>query len=520
MGEIKIIRHEIKPLPEGFHSRIFREDSGFDGSDPMGPIREEMNDWFQPEIRVFTAIPPEQLFHRTVSFPFSQPRRISQLIRFEAEGHLPFSLQDHLIEHFPSEYHGKKTDVMAWIIEREKLRKMLDRFQAMGLDPAGIGVEGLCLLHLSLACANGLPACHAYLDLGAKRSLFLVINHGRPVLLRSLAFGGDDLTQALAEEFGVSVEQGEAGKLTEGRIRPDPSQEKEDQQRRIASCLDKAISPLITGIENTIRFIERHRLEEEFPRRIQEIILCGGSANLSGLDNTLSDNLDMPVRAYRIPETWMPEAEIPESEHPLLAEPLALALQDALPSRTGTVNFRKGEFAYRMESRSFRIKLILPALLLIMLILVSLMRVFVVKSRAEQEVEVIRSQMVQALKREIPNATVADPLKQVKQMLIETQNRAERYKDFTSASALKVLSVISENIPGDLWVEVSRFSYTESQARLEGETQGFQEAKSIVDSLASVPLFEKVVLEDTRTIKQGNVQFVIQISLKKEKINP
>src|SRR5260370_40165755 len=73
-----------------------------------------------------------------VTLPFTDPKRIEQVLPAEVEGAIPFDLADVVWDHAILGQAAGKTDVLVGIVKKSVLREHLDALAAAGIEPRGV----------------------------------------------------------------------------------------------------------------------------------------------------------------------------------------------------------------------------------------------------------------------------------------------------------------------------------------------------------------------------------------------
>jgi Tfp pilus assembly PilM family ATPase len=137
------------------------------------------------------------------------------------------------------------------------------------------------------------------LDMGYLQSTVLIGNKGELVLVRSIDYGGKELTQALtadgaaleADAARVMIQQGDAG---------------------MADICQISLARLATEVRNSIGFLEGQREES-----IHRVFVSGGLARAETVLHTLSDELGLPCEIWDPLETC--EVALPAEKRESLA---------------------------------------------------------------------------------------------------------------------------------------------------------------------------------------------------------
>ena len=231
------------------------------------------------------GIPSEICFYREIELPFSEVKKINQVIRLEAEGQFPFGLEDYLVDFLPPYQESGESRVLTFVVERDKFSTLLTQLKSFNFDPAYAGVEGLTLPLLAMRDAE-FP--RMFLEIGAKRTILVASMGTQPFLYRRILLGLDDLAARIASELKISTERAE----------------KYLQERDIASwssepvgmAVERWLNSLLAPLRETLHWYERVRKGVDFAQAFSEIILSGGGAIMPGLDSYLTSALDIPAR--------------------------------------------------------------------------------------------------------------------------------------------------------------------------------------------------------------------------------
>ena len=120
-------------------------------------------------------------------------------------------------------------------------------------------------------------------DIGSDTTEVLVYEHDRPLLLKSLPYGSNDITNALALGLKITVEEAESVKL--GILPKDAFHEGKSEV-----IIKKSLTKLFKDINKELAAISRKQL---LPAGI---ILSGGGALTSGIDELAKEILCIPAR--------------------------------------------------------------------------------------------------------------------------------------------------------------------------------------------------------------------------------
>ncbi len=261
-----------------------------------------------PDDSVAVALPGALVATHLITLPFTDSKRIEQVLPAEVEGVIPFDLAEVVWDWTVLGQSGGKTDVLVGVVRKAALREHLDLLAAAGIDPRVVTVGPLALAALGErgvlgSSEEGQPITAVLLDAGPDRADLALLDAGRPVLARAVA-------AAAAQSWAAAARDPEA-------------------RARLLSTLARDLKISL-------------RARKVVP---QKLLLAGRLASLAGAVERLGAETQVPTAPIALP------AGGPED-----ALALGLALRAQLPR--GRINFRKGEFGYTKDLSHVRGKLL------------------------------------------------------------------------------------------------------------------------------------------------------------------
>ncbi len=144
----------------------------------------------KPDI-VISALPADMVAKRLLELPFSDSRRLHQVVPFALEEHLPFPVDGAVVAFSRVGQEGENTLVIAAFARKEDLEKHLALLAKSGLDPKTVTLAPLALAALYGRARNG-TARGPHLVLGAdpgSTSIVLLDLAGTPRAMRTVGAG-------------------------------------------------------------------------------------------------------------------------------------------------------------------------------------------------------------------------------------------------------------------------------------------------------------------------------------------
>ncbi|MDO4708666.1 MAG: pilus assembly protein PilM [Pseudomonadota bacterium] len=118
----------------------------------------------------------------------------------------------------------------------------------------------------------------ALVDIGANSTTLNILRDGRSLYSREQAFGGKQLTEEIMRRYGLSWEQAERGKRSGGL----PAAYEEEVLEPFCESLVQQIS----------RLLQFYYASSEYSR-VDQVVLSGGGASISGLAQQVEEHLGM-----------------------------------------------------------------------------------------------------------------------------------------------------------------------------------------------------------------------------------
>jgi general secretion pathway protein L len=466
---------------------------------------------------VVSGLPGELATGRVLTLPYKDPRKIAQTLPGELEDAVPFDMDeviwDSLTIPKPDE---KGVDVLVGLARKESVEQFLALLHAEGVEPRHVEFEALALDKLRQAFAQkdeeapegpkltpggtviasgpgALPGAVAILDLGASRTNLAVSNGEDVVAARTILRGGQDLTRALAKEFGLSIDEAEKGKIKEAYLETADSPSMYPEQQRISNALKSALLPLVRELRQTFQgVVAQQRV------RIRRLYLTGGGSRIPNLDRYLAQELNIEVKPLSAMDKALAAVLPPAGEGgrdaavvPQVAAAMSYALSALASGRTKRIDFRKGDLAYRGDyeyvlARAPQLAAGFMALLLLGAFN-AYARHFVI---SRQEAAVIQKQKDSCktiLGQQVDSADRC--LAIIREKITPNAGSAAA---IPTKSAVDVYIQVALHMPKDVTVKVESLDVTADKVRLKGSTDSFENVDKIVKALEGGECFKKV----------------------------
>jgi type IV pilus assembly protein PilM len=170
---------------------------------------------------------------------------------------------------------------LATAAPKKNVARCVSIFKRAGIELLGLETESFAL-ERSLVGFEEAPVM--IVDIGAITSDLIIVEKGIPVLSRSVDAGGATITQTIAQGLGVDLKRAEQFKRDIGF--------KTGSGQGIPKVIENSIEPIINEIKYCF---DLFLSQEEKNKRIEKIVLTGGSSFLPNLPEFLSQLLNIKV---------------------------------------------------------------------------------------------------------------------------------------------------------------------------------------------------------------------------------
>jgi len=234
------------------------------------------------------ALTGSEVFHRFIPVP-PVPGRLDDIMRYEAGQQIPFELDDVVWDFQPvkaedEREEGEEIEVGLFAIKKERVAELMDLLGPWRTNLRVVQDAPLAVYNL-LAYEGVVGEPLVVLDVGGATTDVIVLNPPR-FWVRTLLVAGDDLTNALVEQFGVKAEEAERIKRRAGQ-----SAHKE----QILRILQPVFDDLTNEIQRSLGYYKSLDRQVRFER----ILTLGSALKMTGLPQMLAAALQYQVQPLR-----------------------------------------------------------------------------------------------------------------------------------------------------------------------------------------------------------------------------
>ena len=405
---------------------------------------------------VSTSVSGQSVFARYIKLPRVAQRKVTQVIRYEVQQQIPFSI-DEVFWDYQLCSSGELTELEARIVAVKKdivhnLVAILEknRLQLNSLDATPFALYN----SLAFNDLTGKDGAGIVLDIGGETTNILILGEGR-VWTRSIPIAGSNITDALSEELKVPAEEAEAIKRKEGILLVEASAEEESSPRllQISKVIAGVLGDMLTEISRSISYYRT----QVSPVKLEYLILTGGSSRIKYIEKFFGKNLDLKPIQPDYFKRLKPAPNLPKLSG--IKESIGVALGQALEGLQLSelnIDLLPPILARQRKFRKKRGYIFLSQVLAILIVLTGSLFISVNNRMMGQRLQTINLSLSEYEGYE----------KSIKGLRKEIEPIRKRFKalgELSEARALwlNVLLDIARSLPGDMWL--TRFSAEEQK---------------------------------------------------------
>ncbi|MGB7158032.1 MAG: type IV pilus assembly protein PilM [Tepidisphaeraceae bacterium] len=230
---------------------------------------------------VGVGVSGQSSFARFIKLPPVEPKKIPEIVRFEAIQQIPFPLDDveWSYQLFQSET-SPDVEVGIFAMRKELVNQHISYFTDSELNVQIVQMNPLAVYN-GMSFDGKIKGTTMIIDLGAENT-DLIIADEDTIWMRSIPIGGNNFTEALVKSFKLNFQKAEELKRNAASSK---------YARQIFQAMRPIFADLVAEVQRSIGFYASvHR-----DSRIKKIIAIGGTFKLPGLQKYLQQNLQLEV---------------------------------------------------------------------------------------------------------------------------------------------------------------------------------------------------------------------------------
>lgn len=281
----RIERYAIEPLPR--EAVVDGNIANLDGVSEA--IRRALRRMGGGVKQVAVALPTSAVITKKMIVPGGlRDQELELQVESEASQYIPFALDEVNLDFQvvgPAPGSPGEVEVLIAASRKEKVEDRIAVVEAAGLKAVVMDVESFAAEAAFELVAQRLPGggenkIVAVIDIGSSVMNVSVLRNGQQLYAREQSFGGNQLTQEIARQYGMSIDDAEAAKRTGGL----PDDFERDLMRPFMDSLALEVSRALQFFFTSTQY-----------NQVDHVVLAGGCAVMPGLAEVVGGRTQVPT---------------------------------------------------------------------------------------------------------------------------------------------------------------------------------------------------------------------------------
>ncbi len=267
---------------------------------------------------VILGIANQQVLVRDMQIPNLTPQQRVKALPFQAREIVALPMDQVVLDFAQLGGVDPETNMVSGLLiatPRQPVLAAVEAVERAGLKVARVDLASFAALR---SIAEEHLSVEAVIDLGAHLTTIVIHTRGVPKLVRTLARGGEELTQRISDKLNMSMEHAEMAKYDIGL---------NGDNDAVSGIVKDTIRPLVAEIRSSINYFAAGT----DGTRLERISLTGGASALRGFAELLATQIGVPTNVVtpmqHIRNRWASkEVRLEESERSASAVSVGLAM--------------------------------------------------------------------------------------------------------------------------------------------------------------------------------------------------
>ena len=266
--------------------------------------------------RVCASLPESKIFTHIVSLPQKTAKELADAVSWEASQTIPMAMTDLYMDWQvigSSEKDKEMVEVIYTAAPRAIVDSYLQLYCILGLELESLETSLISIVR-AIIPPKKINIATLIIDIGGRNTNLAVID-GFVRITGSTLLGGEQLTYRVSEALGIN----------EKKANKDIVIKNSKQKAKIRQALDTEITEITKEATRVINYFESN---SEKKRKIEKVLICGGSASLPTLTDIFTEKLGIKTE---VGNPWQnisvyPIKPIPHEDVPGYTNAVGLAL--------------------------------------------------------------------------------------------------------------------------------------------------------------------------------------------------
>jgi len=234
------------------------------------------------------ALPEAKVFSRVIELPLLSQDELESAIRWEAEQYIPIPLKEanldfQIISSSPKGAAEQKMEVFLVAAPKSLVEKYVKILKIADLQPLALETELVAICRTLVGRAKQ-EEHNLLVNISSFGSDLAITKGNQIIFTRSIPTGGNALARAIARDLNIEISQAEEYKKSYGL-------DEEKLEGKVSGAIKPIFDVVVNEIKKAIIFYQ-----EKQKLRMENIIICGGTAKLPGVVPYLANALALEIQ--------------------------------------------------------------------------------------------------------------------------------------------------------------------------------------------------------------------------------
>ena len=211
-------------------------------------------------------------------------------VKLAAEQYIPFDINEvnidfHVLPPAEGEASEGEMSVILVAAKKDKINELTELVKGAGLMPMVMDVDAFAIENMhAINYPMSQDETTALVNVGASVMNINIVSKGTSLFTRDIPIGGNRYTESMQRELGLSYEDAEA-------LKKGGKASGSNQAAAAQGVIESVNAEVASEIARTIDYFKSTVTEGE----VQQVLLCGGGAQIAGLVKQLRDRMQAVV---------------------------------------------------------------------------------------------------------------------------------------------------------------------------------------------------------------------------------
>ena len=235
---------------------------------------------------VIISLPEAKTFIQTIVIPKHNTAALAQQLDDALPEYLPLPLNEMYQDSAVLAETDKEWRVVTGAAPKNIVDNYIQLLESSHLIPVALDIQAMAIARALIPDKETRRRTRAIIDLGRHRASLIIHDQKAVQFTMSLPIAGERITENIAQELNLTLEQAEKAKITCGL---DPMR----CEGVLRNILEQMVEDLVKRVAEAREYYQDHFIDAH---DFEEVLLTGGGAYLLCLDQVLSEVLKIPVK--------------------------------------------------------------------------------------------------------------------------------------------------------------------------------------------------------------------------------